>query len=150
MLKWHKLKNPLAVAYNFVLIQFSKYIPSLPAKEFALRFTGMKIGKGTGIGLAVQFDIFFPELIEIDDNSIIGYGTTLLAHEFLQNEFRTGEIKIGKNAMIGTNCTILPGVDIGDGAVVSAMSLINCDVPAGKTYGGVPAREIIQPLNRNQ
>ena len=150
MLKWHKLRNPLVVAYNFVLIQFSKYVPSLSAKEFALRLTGMKIGNGTGIGLAVQFDIFFPELIEIGDNSIVGYGTALLAHEFLQNEFRTGKIKIGKNAMIGANCTILPGVEIGDGAVVSALSLVNCDVPAGATYGGVPAKEIIHPLNPNQ
>jgi len=55
-------------------------------------------------------------------------------------ELRTGPVKVGKNVMIGANVTILPGVEIGDGAVVSACSLVNADVPAGALVGGVPAR----------
>ena len=38
--------------------------------------------------------------------------------------------------MIGANSTILPGVDIGDGAVVSAGTLVHKDVPAGAMVGG--------------
>jgi len=38
--------------------------------------------------------------------------------------------------MIGANCTVLPGVKIGEGATVSAMSLVNCDIPAGQTWAG--------------
>jgi acetyltransferase-like isoleucine patch superfamily enzyme len=44
--------------------------------------------------------------------------------------------------MIGANCTILPGVVIGDGAIVGAMSLINRDVPAGASVGGTPIRRL--------
>jgi acetyltransferase-like isoleucine patch superfamily enzyme len=44
--------------------------------------------------------------------------------------------------MIGANCTILPGVVIGDGASVAAGSLVNRDVPAGAVVAGVPIQLI--------
>jgi len=78
----------------------------------------------------------------------------VLAHEFMVDEWRKGPVVIGKNVSIGANCTILPGVVIGDGATVSAMSLVNRDVPPGAFVGGVPARELrrehsptIEPVN---
>ena len=58
----------------------------------------------------VMPDIMFPEKITVGDNSIIGYNTTLLAHEYLIREYRLGEIVIGNEVMIGANTTILPGV----------------------------------------
>ena len=80
------------------------------------------------------------------DNSIIGYNTVILCHEYLRHELRTGRVVIGRDVVVGASCTILPGVVIGDGAVVSAHSLVNKDVPAGAVVGGVPAR----PLSRDQ
>jgi len=77
-------------------------------------------------------DIFYPELVEVGDNTLIGYNTVILAHEYLQNEYRTGRVQIGKSVMIGANCTILPGIRIGDGASISAMTLVNCDIPSAK------------------
>jgi acetyltransferase-like isoleucine patch superfamily enzyme len=103
---------------------------------------GMKVGKRTSVGLMAMFDIFFPELIEIGDNTVIGYNATILAHEYLVEEWRTGRVKIGRNVMIGANSTVLPGVTIGDGAKISACSLVNADVKPGAFVGGVPAREI--------
>ena len=89
-----------------------------------------------------MFDIFFPEMVEIDDNSILGYNSTILCHEYLVNEWRKGKVKIGKNVMIGANVTVLPGVIIEDGAVVSACSLVNMDVPENSVVGGVPIKRL--------
>lgn len=133
-----KHRNPLRVFYNFVLISASKYCPHLGFKNFLLRCTGMKVGKDASIGLAAMFDVFYPELIEIRENTIIGYNVTVLAHEFLQKELRTGSVRIGKNAMIGANSTLLAGVEVGDGATISAMSLVDQDVPANCFAKGNP------------
>ncbi|MFA6035479.1 MAG: acyltransferase [Candidatus Micrarchaeia archaeon] len=150
MADWWKAKNPLIVMWNFLLIWAAKYIPSLTARRVLLRLTGMKIGRNVGVGLGVTFDIFFPELIEIGDNCVLGYNATILAHEFLIGEWRTGRTKIGANTMVGANSTILAGVDIGKGSTISAMSLINTDVPAGSFFGGVPAKALKPARPNNQ
>jgi len=142
LLYWYKVKNPLIVIYNFILIYLAKYLPSLTLKRIIYRLCGIKVGKNSAIGLGVTFDIFFPELIEIGENTIIGFNSTILTHEFLQKEAKIGKVKIGNNVMIGANSTILPGVKIGDNAIISAMSLVNKDVKKGETVGGIPIRKI--------
>jgi acetyltransferase-like isoleucine patch superfamily enzyme len=142
LLGWHKVKNPLRVALNFILIYSARYAPSLRLKNFLYRLTGMKVGKDVAVGLGAVFDIFFPELIEIGDNCIIGYGVTVLAHEFLIEEWRTGRVKIGRNVLIGANSTVLAGVSIGDNSRISACSLVNDNIPANSFYAGVPARKV--------
>ncbi|MFZ5818164.1 MAG: acyltransferase [Bacillota bacterium] len=88
------------------------------------------------------FDIFYPHLITIEENSVIGYNSTILCHDFRVKEALVGPVHIGRNVLVGANSTILPGVTIGDGAQVSAMSLVNKDLPPGVFAGGVPVRII--------
>lgn len=140
--KWYKIKNPFRVTFNFIVIYSTRYCPSLALKRALLRVTGIKIGKNTSIGLGATFDIFFPELIEIGTNCIIGYNTTIIAHEFLIEEYRTGKIKIGNNVMIGANTTILPGITIGDNAKISAMTLVNKDIEKNTFSGGIPSKTL--------
>jgi acetyltransferase-like isoleucine patch superfamily enzyme len=142
MALWWKVKNPLVVCFNFLIIFACRYMPSLTLKRGLYQLTGMKVGRNAGIGLEATFDIFFPELIELGDDCVIGYRATVLAHEFLVGEWRKGRTKIGKRVMIGANSTVLAGVTIGDGATVSAMSLVNDDVPKGAFVGGIPAKRI--------
>jgi acetyltransferase-like isoleucine patch superfamily enzyme len=125
---------------NFLVIYGCRYFVSLRLKNRLYRTIGIKVGERVSPAMGVTMDVFFPQLISVGDNSIIGYNTVILAHEFLVKELRTGPVEIGKSVMIGANVTILPGVRIGDGATVSACSLVNSDVPAGALVGGVPAR----------
>ncbi|MFU0792138.1 acyltransferase [Cerasibacillus sp. JNUCC 74] len=131
------------VMKNFVVIQVARYTPFLSVKNWLYRqLLSMEVGEHTAFALMVMPDIMFPEKIKIGDNSVIGYNTTILAHEYLIKEYRIGEVTIGNEVMIGANTTILPGVTIGDRAVISAGTLVHKDVPAGAFVGGNPMRII--------
>jgi acetyltransferase-like isoleucine patch superfamily enzyme len=128
---------------NFIFIQITRYTPSLRMKNWIYRhMLGMQVGEHTAFALMVMVDVFFPERIRVGSNSIIGYNTTILAHEYLTEEYRLGDVVIGSHVMIGANCTILPGVTIGDGAVVAAGSVVHKDVEPGAMVGGNPLRNL--------
>lgn len=126
---------------NFTVIQLGRYCPSLTLKSWMYRrLLGMKLGNRVAFGLMAMVDVFFPDKISIGDNTTLGYNCTILTHEFLPKEFITGEVKIGKNVLIGANATILPGVVIGDGAIVAAGAVVTKDVPDNTLVTGVPAQ----------
>lgn len=142
---WHIYKTVpfLKVAKNFVVIQLSRYTPFISMKNYLFRtFLKMEVGQKTSFALMVMPDVMFPERIKVGDNSLIGYNTTILAHEYLIDEYRIGNVIIGKNVLIGANTTILPGIEIGDGAIVSAATLVNRDIPPGAFAGGNPVKII--------
>ncbi|MBX0330119.1 acyltransferase [Oscillochloris sp. ZM17-4] len=132
----------LRVIRNGLLIQVARYTPFLALKGAIYRLLGAKVGRHTSVGLMVMLDVFFPQDVTIGDECVVGYNTTILCHDVTRGEWRRGPVLIGDNVTIGANCTILPGVMIGDGATVSAMSLVNRDVPAGAFVGGVPIQRL--------
>ncbi|MEW4290110.1 acyltransferase [Rossellomorea marisflavi] len=142
---WHVYKTvPFTkVVKNFLVIQAGRYTPFLGMKNWLYRtFLKMEIGEQTSFALMVMLDVMFPEKISVGRNTVIGYNTTILAHEYLIKEYRLGNVEIGSEVMIGANTTILPGVSIGDGAIVSAGTLVHKDVPPGAFVGGNPMRII--------
>lgn len=131
------------VVKNFVVIQLARYTPFPSWKNWMYRtFLRMEVGQETAVALMVMMDTMFPELIKIGKNSVIGYNTTILAHEYLVEEYRLGEVRIGDRVLIGANSTILPGVTIGDGAIVAAGTVVHKDVAPGAFVGGNPMRVI--------
>lgn len=88
----------------------------------------------------------------------IGSGSLIGGHSYLitanHRRLRSGDanlassgyegadITIGANVWIGAHVTILPGVSIGDRAVIGAGAVVTRSVPAGETWGGVPARPL--------
>jgi maltose O-acetyltransferase len=141
---WTDAKSPVQVALNYVVVWLIRLSPSLRLKNWLLGLLGVDVGSGVSWGLEATPDVFWPERITLGDNAIVGYDATLLCHEFLQDEYRLGDIHVGDQAMIGAGAIVLPGVTIGDDAQVAANSLVVEDVPAGETVAGVPA----EPLER--
>jgi len=139
----YKTVSFFKVAKNFLVIQVARYTPWLSVKNWLYRhLLGMEVGQKTAFALMVMVDLMFPEKISVGSDSIIGYNTTLLTHEYLIDEYRLGDIKIGDQVMIGANCTILPGVTIGDRAVVAAGSVVTKDIEADTFVGGNPIQTI--------
>ncbi|MBX0302722.1 acyltransferase [Haloarcula salinisoli] len=139
---WPDGKGRLRIMINYVVILVCRVSPSLPLKNWLLRRLGVTVGEGVAWGLESTPDVFWPELITVKDDAIVGYDATLLCHEFLQEEYRTGEVVVGERAMIGAGAIVLPGVEIGPDAQVAANSLVVADVPAGETVAGVPAEPL--------
>ncbi|WP_233204235.1 acyltransferase [Halegenticoccus soli] len=139
---WTEAKSPLVVARNYLFVNAARIAPSLRLKNLLLRRIGVTVGRGVSWGLESTPDVFWPELVTVEDDAIIGYDATLLCHEFLQDEYRTGEVVVGERAMVGAGAVVLPGVRIGAGAQVAANSLVTEDVPPGATVAGVPAVEV--------
>jgi len=137
---WTSAKSPLRVALNYVVVWLVRVSPSLKLKNWLLARIGVTVGDGVSWGLEATPDVFWPEHITLGDHVIVGYDATLLCHEFLQEEYRVGDVVVGDRAMIGAGAVVLPGVEIGDGAQVAANSLVTRDVEPGTTVAGVPAR----------
>jgi len=85
--------------------------------------------------------------IVIGDDCLIGHNTVLatLNHDLdpaKRADLHPAPIVIGRNVWMGANVTVLPGVTIGDDAVVAAASVVTKDVPAGTVVVGSPARVV--------
>ncbi|MDJ1111107.1 acyltransferase [Macrococcus sp. S115] len=135
----YKTVSFFKVCRNFVVIELCRILPSVKWKHYLFsKCLKMQLGHHVSFAYKAMPDLMFPELIKIGDNSIIGYNATLLAHEYLTDEYRTGKITIGRNVLIGANVTVLPGVTIGDGAKVGAMTVVSKDIPANAFVCGNP------------
>lgn len=108
-------------------------------------------GKHTKIGknVFINFDCTFLDLggITIEENVLIAPKVSLLSegHPVSPENRQSlvpGHIHIKKNAWIGANATILPGVTIGENAVVAAGAVVSKDVSDNTVVGGIPAKFI--------
>lgn len=90
--------------------------------------------------------------VEIGDDSLIAAHTVITSQTHTVGALKSGQlyrdtievrpIRIGANVWIGSNVTILPGVEIGDNSIVAAGAVVTKSVPANTLVAGVPARAI--------
>lgn len=106
---------------------------------------------GTGCWIGVDCTLDLEECITVGDRVTIGHQAMILtsSHEIGPKQHRAGEIMrapvvIGDGAWLGPRCIVLPGVTVGEGAVVAAGALVNKDVPPHARAAGAPARVVEQ------
>lgn len=85
--------------------------------------------------------------VSIGDDCLIGHNAVIasLNHDIdpaRRADMIPAPVTIGRNVWIGANVTILPGVSIGDDAVLAAACVVTKDVPAGAIVVGSPARVV--------
>ena len=107
---------------------------------------GMKVGKNFNRQQGCFIDPSHCFLITIGDDVTMSIRVTVMAHDASTKKTlgytKVGQVHIGNHVFIGANTTILPGVTIGDYAVIGAGSIVTHDVPARTVVAGVPAKEI--------
>lgn len=90
--------------------------------------------------------------IELADHVMLGPDVMITAASYLFNEgspvteqpMEEKSIHIGKDAWLGAKAMVLPGVTIGDGAIVAAAAVVTKDVPANAIVAGIPAKVVGQ------
>jgi len=105
---------------------------------------GMKIGVGAWVAPTVKLDLIANgRLITIGDYATITNGVRIICHD--ASSYRriratwVAPVSIGNRAYIGVSSIILPGVKIGDDAIVAAGAVVTRDVAPCTIVGGVPA-----------
>lgn len=128
---------------------------------------GCSIGDGSKIGSFVEIQknatigknckisshTFICEGVHIEDNVFVGHSVTFINDMYpratrpdgeLQTEadWHVVETRVKKNASIGSGCTILGGVEIGENSMIGAGSVVTKNVPANAVVAGNPAKMI--------
>jgi maltose O-acetyltransferase len=111
-----------------------------------LQGAGLQLGRNVFVGGGTVLDPDFCFLIEIGDDTTLSLEVMVLAHDASTRHHlgysRVAPVRIGSRVFIGARAVILPGVTIGDDAIVGAASLVRHDVAPGTVVAGNPAREL--------
>lgn len=140
---------------NRLLHSAARSLPMFPAWRVAIhRHRGVNVGRGVFIGSDVFIDNTYPERITIEDYVTVISRTFIIGHTFHplhlagvlnRNASVPAEgVLLKKGCYIGAQCIILPGVTIGECAIVGAGSVVTESVPAYAVAVGVPARVVRQ------
>lgn len=151
----------LASAYNDLIGR----IPSRTLRGLFLRVWLRRLGEGTGVQQNCRF--LNGRKVSLGPRNVVNFGSLLdgrrypirtgsdvsigpeaviltLGHDPQSSDFalRGGAVTIGDRAWIGYRAMVLPGIEIGEGAVVAAGAVVTKDVPPYTIVAGNPARPI--------
>jgi len=129
---------------NYVLFLLAYVAPSNRLRVMLNRWKGVNIADDAYIGMCVFIDNAYPEYIYIEENVSISAGAMLVAHFNPKSHFnrllraRVEPIVIKKGAMVALRAIIMPGVTIGENAIISAATVVDKDVSEFTIVKGNP------------
>jgi acetyltransferase-like isoleucine patch superfamily enzyme len=144
---------------TYIVNSFFKRILGINKGDFLLHFTS-RVNSANKINIngdnkesvylcfATSGGCYYQALngIEIGGGTMWSYNCSFISAnhsmEDLKKHVKTKSIIIGKNVWLGANCVVLPGVEIGDNAIIGAGSVVTKNVVANSIVGGVPAKLI--------
>jgi acetyltransferase-like isoleucine patch superfamily enzyme len=111
-------------------------------KNFYYRLIGMEIGKNSLVGGIIKD----PGITKFGNNVTMGEYSIIYGHihNYKDGKIIIKEVRIGNNCIIGAGSIIMPGSVLEDDVILAAGAVVikNQILKKGKTYGGVPAKEI--------
>ena len=160
---WGFIKYVFKVSFGRLLFTYAYkgYLLEPLNKKFLRpriwRFLGCEVGKNVHIGHFVRMDFGNPERIHLGDDVVLSNGVTILCHKRDISGYSVGDkatllpfkyedVTLEKGCQIGLNCTILPGVTVGEGSIVGSGALVTKDIPAWSVAVGCPAK-IVRTLS---
>lgn len=152
------IRNAYLLKYCMYSVLFSP-LNYRKLRPILWRWMGAKVGKNCFIGYEVWVDMTNTQLVELEDHVHIANRCLLLCHQrdlsnyyigddYAKLGYKRGKIILRKGCLIGMDTTILPGVTVGEGALIGAGSLVTHDIPAWTIATGRPAKVIKQIPSR--
>lgn len=160
-----------ALDFSLLLLNLTTWIPLHSVRNLIWKFFGLKLGARSTLHTGVR--VYDPRNIRIGEGTIVGYACFIDGREkvaigshtdiasevmiYSQNHDLSAEdfhadgapVKIGNYVFVGPRAIILPGVTIGDGAVVAAGAVVTKDVAPYTIVGGVPGKVISERKLKN-
>jgi acetyltransferase-like isoleucine patch superfamily enzyme len=148
--EFHGLRA-LRSVFHRILHSMARILPMFPSWRTGIhRARGVRVGRNVFIGSDVFIDNTYPESIVIEDFVTIISRTFIIGHSFTPCHLEKALIKesnkkrgviLRKGCYIGAQCIIMPGVSIGECAIVGAGSVVTEDIQPYTIVMGAPARK---------
>jgi UDP-2-acetamido-3-amino-2,3-dideoxy-glucuronate N-acetyltransferase len=116
-------------------------------------FVEVQKGATIGANCKISSHSFLCDGVRIEDGVFVGHGVMFINDVYpkavnengslqTQSDWETIPTRIRRGASLGSNCTIMAGVTVGQGALVGAGAVVTRDVPDYAIVAGVPARVV--------
>lgn len=99
---------------------------------------GLQLGYKTDIGAFTYINARHGVIIE----DFVQIGSHCSIYSISTIDDKKGSVVLKTNCRIGSHSVVMPGVTVGINAIIGAFSFVNCDIPDGETWVGVPARPV--------
>ena len=153
---WYASLRMLKIFYHSLMqnmMDWSIYAPIAAkiVRPILLRQMGATVGRGVYIGDHVVFDLNRSNLLIIEDHAHLDTGCIVFCHkrnlenyfvgdDYAKLPYREANVILKQGCSVGSGSILLPGVTIGEGAIVGAGSLVTKDIPAWTVAVGRPAK----------